>query len=99
MSLSVVFVGGLAPDVDEQLVRRVFGAFGPIDGVSMPAAETAVADFGTDAPHRGFAFVTFEDANDAQEAVANMDGAELKDRVLSVNVSRASKAGTWHGCE
>ena len=38
--------------------------------------------------HRGFAFVQFESADDAAEAIDNMDGAELFGRVLKVNLSK-----------
>ena len=39
--------------------------------------------------NRGFAFIEFEDARDADEARFNMNGAELFGRVLRVNVARA----------
>lgn len=38
--------------------------------------------------HKGFAFVEFNDAEDASEAIYNLDGSELYDRVLTVNLAR-----------
>jgi RNA recognition motif-containing protein len=42
--------------------------------------------------HRGFAFVTFTSAGDAQDAIDNMDMNELHGRVLKVNLARPMKA-------
>ena len=38
--------------------------------------------------HKGFAFVEFQDTDDAGEAIFNMDGAELFGRVLNVNLAQ-----------
>lgn len=45
----------------------------------------------TEAKHRGFAFVTYASAGDAQDAIDNMDMNELRGRVLKVNVARPLK--------
>ena len=37
---------------------------------------------------KGFGFVDFEEPEDAQAAIANMDGAELLGRVLSCKLAR-----------
>ena len=42
--------------------------------------------------HRGFGFVTFSSAGDAQDAIDNMDMNELRGRVLKVNIARPTKA-------
>lgn len=41
--------------------------------------------------HRGFAFVEYEDADDADEAIFNMDGAELSGRVIAVSVAQPNQ--------
>lgn len=41
--------------------------------------------------HRGFAFVEYEDAEDAEEALFNMDGAELLGRFLKVSLAQANQ--------
>lgn len=37
---------------------------------------------------RGFAFVTFEDARDAETAVKDMDGQDIDERKVQVNIAR-----------
>ncbi len=41
--------------------------------------------------HKGFAFVNFEEEEDAADAIDNMDGAELCGRVLKVHIAKPSK--------
>jgi RNA recognition motif-containing protein len=41
--------------------------------------------------HRGFCFVEFADADDADEAIFNMDGADLLGRTISVSVAQANQ--------
>ena len=38
--------------------------------------------------HKGFAFVEYEEADDATEAIYNLDGAELMGRSLNVNLAQ-----------
>jgi RNA recognition motif-containing protein len=44
-----------------------------------------------EAKHRGFAFVTYGAAADAQDAIDNMDLNELKGRVVKVNLAKPMK--------
>jgi RNA recognition motif-containing protein len=46
----------------------------------------------TEPKHRGFGFVTYTSAGDAQDAIDNMDMNELRGRVLRVNLARPQKA-------
>lgn len=41
--------------------------------------------------HKGYGFVTFASAADAQDAIDNMDLNELQSKVLRVNLARPSK--------
>jgi RNA recognition motif-containing protein len=41
--------------------------------------------------HRGFAFVEYKGADDADEAVFNMDGAEYMGRVLRVSLAQPNQ--------
>ena len=41
--------------------------------------------------HRGFAFVEFEDADDADECIFNMDGADLAGRTIAVSVAQVNQ--------
>ena len=41
--------------------------------------------------HRGFAFVEFQDADDADECIFNMDGADLAGRTIAVSVAQPNQ--------
>jgi peptidyl-prolyl isomerase E (cyclophilin E) len=41
--------------------------------------------------HKGFGFVEYEDADDATEAIFNMDGADLLARTLRVSVAQPNQ--------
>jgi RNA recognition motif-containing protein len=87
---STVYIGGLAPLVTTTTLQEAFLPFGEIADVSLPKNEnpqTAAAE-----PHRGFAYVEFEDADDAKEAIDNMDQAELFGRVIKVSAAKAPKS-------
>jgi RNA recognition motif-containing protein len=47
--------------------------------------------------HRGFAFVEFEDMEDATAAHDNFNGAELFGKTLTVNLARAAGATSRAG--
>jgi len=85
-----IFVGGIGDDVDESVLYESFSAFGDIVEVQLPSATTnSTSD--PEQKHRGFAFVTYASAVDAQDAIDNMDLNELRGRVLKVNVARPMK--------
>jgi len=41
--------------------------------------------------HRGFGFVEYEDADDANEAIFNMDGADLMGRTIRVSMAQMNQ--------
>lgn len=47
-----------------------------------------------DLKHRGYAFVTYSSAGDAQDAIDNMDMNELRGRILKVSIARPMKGVT-----
>ena len=77
----VVYVGGLAEEVDEKVLQAAFIPFGDIVDISIPL------DYSTQ-KHRGFAFVEFEFVEDAAAAIDNMNESELFGRTIRVNVAR-----------
>ncbi len=93
-SRKALYIGGIHPSVTEPTLRAAFIPFGPIQSIDMPMDYAA----GT---HKGYAFLEFVDADDASEAIYNMDGAELFGKALVVNVARADKlsAGTLGGAK
>ena len=76
-----LYVGGLADEVKEINLRAAMIPFGPLKSIDMPMDYAK----GT---HKGFAFVEYQDADDAAEAIYNMDGSELFGRVLNVNLAQ-----------
>jgi len=85
----LLYVGGLAEEVDEKMLHAAFIPFGDIIDITIPL------DFETEA-HRGFAFVEYEELGDAAAAMDNMDEAELFGRTLKVNIARPIKMKDGH---
>lgn len=85
-----IFVGGLGDDVDEAVLVETFATFGDVIEVQLPQAATNQYQQ-AEAKHRGFGFVTYSSAEDAQDAIDNMDMNELRGRVLKVNLARPMK--------
>lgn len=76
-----VYIGGLSDTVTEDQLRAAMIPFGPLKSIDIPMDYTK----GT---HKGYAFVEYQDADDAAEAIYNMDGAKLYGRVLNVNLAQ-----------
>ncbi len=85
---ATVFVGGLAPMVTSNQVLDAFIPFGEIVEVQLPKPDSRNS---TDA-HRGFAYVEYEDVDDAKEAIDNMDQSEFFGRILKVSQAKAPKS-------
>lgn len=85
---ATVYVGGLAPLVTVTSLHDAFVPFGEIADVSLPKNENPNS---TDI-HRGFAYVEYEDADDAKEAIDNMDQSEFFGRVIKVSAAKAPKS-------
>ena len=81
-----LFVGNLPYDATEEEIRQHFSPAGNLSYVSIPLdRETR--------KKRGFAFVEFEDAQQAQEAIRQFNNQPFKGRPLAVNEARAREAG------
>ena len=74
-------LGGLDDAVTEQIVQMAFMPFGEITQVVMPVDSSSQK-------HKGFAFVEFDLAEDAEHAIFNMNNAELYGRVLKLSYAR-----------
>lgn len=77
----VLYVGGLAEEVDEKILHAAFIPFGDITDIQIPL------DYETE-KHRGFAFVEFETPEDAAAAIDNMNESELFGRTIRVNLAK-----------
>jgi RNA recognition motif-containing protein len=78
---SKLFVGNLSYSTGEAELRRAFEPMGALRSVSI------ITDRMTGRP-RGFGFVEFERSDDAQQAIASLDGQQVDGRAISVNVAR-----------
>nr|POE46927.1 peptidyl-prolyl cis-trans isomerase e [Quercus suber] len=84
---ATLFVGGLDYQVNQQVLHDAFIPFGEVVEVSLPKPELASSQ----EPHRGFGYVEFSLAEDAHEALDNMDQAELFGRVIKVSQAKPQK--------
>jgi len=90
-----IFVGGIGEDVDEAIIMETFSISGDIIEVQLPTNATGRPyENPADLKHRGYAFVTFSSAGDAQDAIDNMDMNELRGRILKVSIARPMKGVT-----
>lgn len=85
---ATVYVGGLAPQVTTSHVMDAFIPFGEIVEVKLPKPD---APNSTES-HKGFAYVEFDDATDAKEAIDNMDQAEFFGRTIRASQAKAPKS-------
>ncbi|KAF9136044.1 hypothetical protein BGW39_008007 [Mortierella sp. 14UC] len=79
--------GGLDEQVTPQVLHAAFIPFGDITQIEIPSDPTS------NAPHRGFGFVEFDLAVDAQAALDNMHLSELFGRTIKVNLAKPGKGG------
>jgi RNA recognition motif-containing protein len=76
-----LYVGNVSRDVSEEDLREAFQAFGQVSEV------TIVKDRSNDVP-KGFAFVEMPVQAEAQKAIDELKGTELKGRSLDINEAR-----------
>nr|CAG8434160.1 617_t:CDS:2 [Entrophospora candida] len=84
-SKTTIYVGGLDDQVNEEILHAAFIPFGDIVEIQIPP------DPASHNQHRGFGFVEFEEADDAQAAIDNMNLSELYGKVIKVNLARPMK--------
>ncbi|KAF2745960.1 peptidyl-prolyl cis-trans isomerase E [Sporormia fimetaria CBS 119925] len=84
---ATVFVGGLDHAVTQQTLYHAFLPFGDIVEVNLPKPELPSSKD----PHRGFGYVEFEHADDAKDAIDNMDRSELYGHVIKVAPAKPQK--------
>ena len=85
-----IYVGNLSYNTMEDALRNLFAEHGEVEEVHVPT------DRDSGRP-RGFAFVTMPNQNEAQAAIAAVNGKELDDRVLNVNEARPKTGGGGGG--
>lgn len=88
--LKNIFVGNLDFGATEDTVRSLFEQYGSVERVSlMTDRETGRS--------RGFAFVEMTDTEEADRAIAALNGANVGGRALNVNEARPKPSGGGGG--
>lgn len=77
-----LFVGSLSWNINDQSLRDAFSPYGEI------SEATVISDRDT-GRSRGFGFVTFDDDEAADKAVAALNQTELDGRTIKVDVAQA----------
>mmetsp|Transcript_17208 Transcript_17208/g.42946 ORF Transcript_17208/g.42946 Transcript_17208/m.42946 type:complete len:146 (+) Transcript_17208:85-522(+) len=83
-SKRVIYVGGLAEDVSQAILRSAMIPFGTIKSLDIPMDYKA-------GKTRGFAFVEFDDPEDASECIFNMDMSDLCGRTIRVSLAQQNQ--------
>ena len=85
-----LFVGGLSWGTSDDSLRDAFEQFGEVtDAKVITDRETGRS--------RGFGFVTFNEAGDADNAISRMNGSQLDGRTLNVNEAAERAPGGGGG--
>jgi len=87
-----IYVGNLSPETTEDDLRQAFEVFGQVD------TATVIKDkFSGES--RGFGFVEIPSKSEAQNAINEMNGKDLKGRAINVNEARprADRGGRGRG--
>jgi len=85
-----IFVGNLDFAATESSIRAMFERFGTVDRVNL------VTDRDT-GRSRGFAFVEMSSTEEADRAIAALNGADFEGRALNVNEARPKGQGGGGG--
>ena len=85
-----LFVGSLSWDTNDDGLNAAFSPFGEI-------SEAIVISDRDTGRSRGFGFVTFNDDDAADKAVAALNGTELDGRTIRVDVAQAKERNRGGG--
>ena len=85
-----LFVGNLSFNTTENDLQAAFTAHGTVTETNL------MMDRETGRP-RGFGFITMSSADEAQKAIAAMNGKEIEGRALTVNVAKPREERTGGG--
>lgn len=85
-----IYVGNLAPDITEDILRQLFEAFGQIETVSIVKDKFSGRS-------RGFGFVEMTLTNEAQAAISGLNRKDVNGQTLTVNEARPKSAGRRDG--
>ena len=81
-----IYVGNLSYSTTDEDLRQAFGAHGEVTSVNIIKDRFS-------GESRGFGFVEMASNEEAQAAIANLNGTELGGRTLNVNEARPRTEG------
>ena len=81
-----LFVGGLSWDTNDSSLMAAFSTHGDV-------TEAKVITDRDTGRSRGFGFVTFRDASEANAAISALDGTQLDGRAIRVNMAQEKSRG------
>ncbi|OFV81075.1 MAG: RNA-binding protein [Acidobacteria bacterium RBG_13_68_16] len=76
-----LYVGNLSYDTTEDELRELFSAHGTVESVNLITE-------GGSGRSKGFGFVEFRDDQEANAAIAALNGTDLRGRSINVNQAR-----------
>ena len=76
-----IYVGNLSYDVSPEDLRQAFEAYGEVSSVNIIKDKYS-------GQSRGFGFVEMPDKAEAQTAIENLNGKDLRGRQMTVNEAR-----------
>lgn len=85
-----IFVGNLNYQTTQDELLAAFSQYGAVERVNI------ITDRDTGQP-RGFAFVEMTERQEAETAIAQLNGAELNGRAMNVNEARPKPSGGGGG--
>lgn len=87
-----IYVGNLSYDVTEEDLRKEFSAYGNVGSISI------ITDKYSGRP-KGFAFIEMPAISEGQQAITNLNGKNLRERILSVSAAkeRTEQRGSSYG--
>lgn len=85
-----LYVGNISHSTTESELRSAFEVYGPVEKINM------VTDRDT-GQSRGFAFVEMTNTEEADKAIAALDGSDLGGQTLKVNEARPKSSGSGVG--
>ncbi|XEU97521.1 hypothetical protein FSHL1_002807 [Fusarium sambucinum] len=89
-SLTASFIRNLSWNTNDNSLKEAFSNYGNVvDSIVMTDRETGRS--------RGFGFVTFENENEANDAVSALNEQELDGRLIKVNLATARGSGGGGG--
>lgn len=85
-----LFVGGLSWNTNDESLRQAFERFGEV-------TEARVITDRNTGRSRGFGFVTYNNPDDAETAIREMDGTDFDGRNIKVNIAQEKPRSSGGG--